>query len=233
MDFERYAVIMLDCYGTLIDWEAGILGAVRPVLESHGVDATDEEILESYAVIEAKQEAGAYVRYEVLLRLVMTELSLRLGFDATFRELDCVWKSIKDWRPFGDTVDALAKLKRKYKLAVISNVDDVLFRASERQLGIDFDWVITAEQAQAYKPSARMFEHALGRIGQPREKVLHVAQSLYHDIAPASDLGLDTIWVNRRAGKPGPGATPPATAEPTGEVADLGALVAKMGLQDQ
>ncbi len=225
IDFRRYEVLTFDCYGTLIDWETGILEAVRPVLARHGIGASDRDILETFAPIEAKHEEGDYVGYKMVLRLVMTEMSLRFAFDATPEELDCLSASLGDWEPFDDTVESLRKLKTRYKLAVISNVDDGLFAATERRLQVPFDWVITAQQAAAYKPSHEIFDLALKKIGVPRERILHIAQSVYHDITPARELGLGTVWVNRRAGKPGSGATLAASAVSELEVSNLRSLV--------
>lgn len=230
LDFDRFELLTFDCYGTLIDWETGILGAIRPILSRHGAEADDRTILETYAPIEAKHEEGSYVGYELVLRMVMTEMSLRLGFDASVQEVGAIASSIKDWEPFPDTVGALAKLKKRYKLAVISNIDDRLFETTAKRLEIPFDWVVTAELARAYKPSHRTFEYALEQFGIPREKILHVAQSLYHDIVPATAVGLSTVWVNRRKGLKGSGATRHAEATPDLEVTDLEALTKIMGL---
>jgi 2-haloacid dehalogenase len=229
IDLSRFEVLTFDCYGTLIDWEKGILGAVKPILARHGVGADDDTILETYAALEAKYEEGEFLPYRMVLRLVMTEMSLRLKFDAAPGELDCLAQSIGDWPPFPDTVDALRRLAKTYRLAVISNVDDALFALTAKRLQVGFDWVTTAEQVRAYKPSPAMFEEALRRIGGPRERVLHVAQSVYHDIVPARWLGLATVWVNRRAGKAGPGATPRVSAAPDLVVRDLAALASMTG----
>jgi 2-haloacid dehalogenase len=125
-------------------------------------------------------------------------------------------------------VEALKYLKERYKLAVISNIDDDLFAHSARHLGVPFDWVITAEQVESYKPSLNNFEKAIEIIGAPRGEILHVAQSLYHDIAPAKELGLANVWVNRRHNLKGYGATYPADAVPDLEVPDLATLAMKV-----
>lgn len=229
LDFSRFNVVSFDCYGTLIDWEAGILAAVRPVLRRHHVDRDDREILETFAALEAKHEDGEFLPYRLVLRFVMTEMSLRFRFDASPSELDSLSESVADWAPFPDTVAALWKIRQTHKLAVISNVDDALFQHSERRIGVPFDWVITAQQAGSYKPSPQTFEFALKKIGQPRERVLHVAQSVYHDIVPARRMGLATVWVNRRVGKPGSGATMAAEGEPDVEVFDLKSLADSIG----
>ncbi len=136
IDLSRFEVLTFDCYGTLIDWEKGILGAVKPVLARHGVGASDDAILETYAALEAKYEEGDYLPYRMVLRLVMTEMSLRFKFDADPGELDCLARSIGDWAPFPDTVDALRRLAKKYRLGVISNVDDALFAATAKGLRV-------------------------------------------------------------------------------------------------
>jgi 2-haloacid dehalogenase len=230
LDFSCFKVLTFDCYGTLIDWETGILNAVRSVITGRGIEVDDLKILSRYAELEAKHEEGNYLTYTMVLRLVMTEMSLRFGFDATPAELDCLSRSLKDWEPFPDTAAALRRLAGRYKLAVVSNVDDRLFAETARRLGVAFDWVVTAEQARAYKPSHAVFERAFEKIGYPRGEILHVAQSIYHDVIPAKALGLATVWVNRRAGKPGSGATLPASAKADVEVVDLESLAGLAGV---
>ena len=230
LDFDRYRVLTFDCYGTLIDWESGILRAVRPVLAKHDVEASDEKILETYAAAEAKYEDGEYMPYAFVLRLVMTEMSFRLGFDASHEELDRISQSIKNWKPFPDTIDSLKRLKTKYKLAILSNIDDDLFAQSAQLLGIDFDWVNTAQQARAYKPSHKIFEYALAKIGLPREQILHIGQSIYHDVVPARALGLSSVWVNRQSVRPDVGATVHAEGTPDLQVPDLKTLADTIGL---
>jgi 2-haloacid dehalogenase len=125
----------------------------------------------------------------------------------------------------------LQALKKEYKLAIISNIDDDLFAFSAQRLQTQFDWVITAQQAKSYKPSLNNFHLALERIGVPKPKILHVAQSLFHDIVPAKALSLSTVWINRRHNLGGFGPTPPAQAQPDLEVLDLQTLAALIGLK--
>ena len=158
----------------------------------------------------------------------MTELSLRLGFDAAYYELDCLSKSIKDWLPFDDTVEALKALKTKYKLAIVSNIDDMLFVDTARHLVVEFDFVLTAQQARAYKPSPDFLEMAFDRVADSRDEILHVAESLYHDIAPAKEMGVTTVWVNRRQGRSG--ATKRIDVTPDHEVPDLATLARATGV---
>lgn len=227
---DKYEVLTFDCYGTLIDWESGMLAALRPVLLVHNAKLNDEQILELFAEIETEQEEGEYTKYREILRRVVQKFGERLGFETNPTELDSLANSIKNWQPFPDTVEALKNLKNKFKLAVISNIDDDLFAGSARNLDIDFDWIITAEKAKSYKPSLHNFELAIEKIGLPSEKILHIAQSIYHDIIPAKSLGLSTVWVNRRGSKEGFGATPSAGGQPDLEVPDLRTLVCMSNL---
>jgi 2-haloacid dehalogenase len=234
MDLGDYEVISFDCYGTLIDWEDGIVSGLRPVLENHGVETTDDEILDLHAQTEHKLQSasagGRYVKYRDVLGQEVREAGKRWGFEPEPSEIDALADSLRHWRPFPDTVTALRALKTRYKLAIVSNVDDGLFALTACHLEVEFDWIITAEQAGTYKPSPNNFEVALQRIGVAPGRLLHAAESLYHDIVPAKKLGLSTVWVHRRAGKEGFGATPPASAEADLEVPNLEALVSAAGM---
>jgi 2-haloacid dehalogenase len=230
LNFDQFEVLTFDCYGTLIDWEAGIWEALGAVLAGHHVTVTPEKALELYGELESEAERGAYRDYKSVLRAVLEGFGDRLGFTPTPAELQRFAASVKDWPAFPDSPRALQALKRKYKLAIISNIDDDLFAFSAVRLQVQFDWVITAYQAKSYKPSLNNFRFALARIGVPQSKVLHVAQSLFHDVAPAKALGLATVWVNRRHDKAGSGATPPAQAQPDLEVPDLQSLARAIGL---
>jgi 2-haloacid dehalogenase len=230
MDFNTYEVLTFDCYGTLIDWERGILDGIKPVLHEQGITIEEDYILEQYAAIEASLEETTYKPYKELLKSVVIKIGERLNFSPTENESHCLSVSLKHWPPFPDTVEALKKLKKRYKLAIISNIDDDLFAHSQKHLEVTFDWIITAEQVKSYKPSHQNFHEAMKRIGIPKERILHVAQSIYHDIIPAKALGLNTVWVNRRKGMTGSGATKPAAETPDLEVPDLMTLVRRMGL---
>jgi len=232
LDFNRFEVLSFDCYGTLVDWEKGILGALQPVFKAHNTSLSDEETLELYADLEPRaQKEGQYVKYKEVLRKVVRQFGNRLGFMPSESELNCLASSLKDWLPFPDTVPALKRLKQNFRLAVISNIDDDLFAFSAKRLQVEFDWVITAEQAKSYKPSRRIFEYAMQRIGCSPERILHIAQSVYHDIIPAKAMGLSAIWVNRRKGQGDFGATRPASCDSDLEVPDLKSLVLYTGLE--
>jgi 2-haloacid dehalogenase len=234
VDLTRFDALTFDCYGTLIDWERGILAALRPWTHRHGVACDDEYLLARYAAAEATAESGPWRPYREVLAVVLEQLATDLGVRLPAGERELLARSVGDWPPFPDTVAALRALGGRYRLAIVSNVDDALFvETANRQLHTLFDQVITAEQVRSYKPAPAHFHEALKRLGLDRTRVLHVAQSLYHDIAPARALGLTTVWVNRRAGRAGPGATPPAETKPDLEVFDLNALVTLSGLMQR
>jgi 2-haloacid dehalogenase len=221
LDFDRFDALTFDCYGTLIDWEAGILAGLRRVLDPHGVAATDDELLEAYARAEAELETGPYRRYRDVLGEGLRRVARGHGVEATAEDMNAFGGSVGEWPAFPDSAVALGRLATRFRLGVITNCDDDLFASSNRRLGVVFDWIITAEQVGAYKPDPRNFEVALERIGVPRERILHVAQSLFHDHVPAKRLGLATAWIDRRRGRPGFGATPPAQSAPDLVVPDM------------
>jgi len=212
IDFGHFDVLTFDCYGTLIDWETGLLAALRDAMPS--LTAGDDELLERYAAHEAEAESGAYLRYREVLTRGLEGVAAAYGSKVPDDAAARFSQSVRDWPAFPDSAEALARLKERFRLGVITNCDTDLFAASNERLGVDFDWVVTAEMARSYKPSLANFELAFETIGVPRERILHLAQSLFHDHVPAKQLGLTTIWIDRRHDRPGPGATPPAVATP-------------------
>ena len=230
IDFDRFDALTFDCYGTLIDWEAGLLDAMRPVLDAHGGGAPDDELLERYARREAALEAGPYLPYRDVLARGLAGVAAELGVAPTDEELAVFGGSVVDWPAFPDSADALARLKGRFRLGVITNCDDDLFAASNRRLGVTFDEIVTAQQVGSYKPDPHNFHVVFERLGLPRERILHVAQSLFHDHVPAKALGMTTVWVNRRHDRPGTGATPPADARPDLEVPDMATLARLAGV---
>ncbi|HKD39127.1 MAG TPA: haloacid dehalogenase type II [Myxococcaceae bacterium] len=208
--------ISFDCYGTLIDWETGILEQALPRLANAGAKNLDAEtVLRAFVKHEAELEAGPFRPY----RDVLSETLARVGTDVGAR-LDRASCSgfalgLVDWPPFPDTVDALARLAAKYRLVILSNVDDDLFAHTARRLGNPFCAVITAQQVRSYKPALAHFQAARVRLGLSPSNWLHVAQSLYHDHAPAKSLGLRTVWVDRPTRLTGTGLAPalPNTVE--------------------
>ena len=232
MRLGDFSALTFDCYGTLIDWESGILAALRPWTAAHRVEVDEEELLTAFGRAESRREAtDPTAPYPRILAGVLEDLAEELGASASGEEAAAFGDSVKDWPAFPDSPDALAYLKRHYKLVIISNVDRASFRHSNAKLGVTFDAIVTADDAGSYKPAPNHFNLALSQlaeIGVTRDQVLHVAQSLYHDHVPAKRLGLRTMWVNRRPAHPrDSGATPapPVPVTPDGEVPTLAALV--------
>ena len=217
MDFTRFDALTFDVYGTLIDWEAGIAAALRQA----GATGGDDELLEAFARHEAELEAGPYRSYREVLAGAVRGVAADLGFAPSDEQVAAFAGSVGDWPAFPDSADALAALGRRFQLGVITNCDDDLFALSARRLGVEFDWAITAQQARGYKPRRENFTFALERIDVPRERILHVAQSLFHDHVPAKALGMTTVWIDRRHDREGFGATPAADAAPDLTLPDM------------
>jgi 2-haloacid dehalogenase len=226
LDLAAFDALTFDCYGTLIDWETGIVEALRPVAPAHGSEVSDEALLEGFARYEAALEAGPYRSYREVLAGALRGLASDFGFEPSEDEVAVFSGSVGDWPAFADSAEALAALKRRFRLGVITNCDDDLFALSNRRLGVEFDWVVTAQQARGYKPDPANFEFALARIDVPRERILHVAQSLFHDHVPAKALGMTTVWIDRRGDAAGTGATPPASASPDMTFPDMRSFAA-------
>ena len=221
LDFSRFSIITFDCYGTLIDWEAGILGAIGPILSAHNAHLSDADILRMYGEIEADEESGEYHSYKEILQAVVRGFGIRLGFVPSDKEQQSLPNSLAHWKPFPDTVGALHRLKQNFQLGILSNIDDELFSATAPQLKVAFDHVVTASQAGAYKPSLDIFRLAQTKIGLPPQQWLHAGQSIYHDVIPAQSLGIATVWVNRPSPLPNSGAAKPARGRPDVEVSSL------------
>jgi len=223
MNWNQFEWISFDCYGTLIDWETGILGYLRPLMRAKGCDAEDSRLLTLYSEFEPREQARSYRTYREVLAAVMRAFAAEFSVELTTAEAGGLAESISAWKPFPDTVQGLQKLKSRYRLAILSNIDDDLFALTAKHLEVPFDRVVTAQQAGSYKPSHRNFELLLERIAVPRDDLLHAAESLYHDVAPARELGIANVWVNRRQNKPA-AATRVATVRPDLEVASIGEL---------
>jgi 2-haloacid dehalogenase len=230
IDYSAFDALTFDCYGTLIDWEAGLVAALRDALGDGVAEVDPEDLLVRFARYEATAEAGPYQRYRAVLanglRGVASELDLEVSYHAAAR----FGGSVVDWPAFPDSAAALAHLKTRFRLGVITNCDDDLFAASNERLGIRFDWVVTAQQVGSYKPSEANFQAMFERLaadGVDRGRILHVAQSLYHDHAPAKQLGMTTVWIDRRHDRPGFGATPRAEAQPDATFPDMRSFAAQ------
>ena len=211
MRLTDFSTLTCDCYGTLIDWESGINGALGPWLRSVGIHSSRDQLLEAFARAEsAQQEATPGMRYPELLAEIHKVIARHFGVASNPDAAAAFGASVKDWPAFPDSAEALAYLKQHYKLVILSNVDRASFAHSNQKLGVTFDAIYTAEDIGSYKPDPRNFEHllrALGEQGIAKGEILHTAESLHHDHVPAKRVGLATCWIHRRAGKQGHGAT--------------------------
>jgi 2-haloacid dehalogenase len=212
MQLTDFEALSFDCYGTLIDWEAGLAAVLAPWARSRGLTLDDEALLVRYAGHEERAESEhPGDAYPLILARSLRGLGAELGAEVNDEDAERLGRSVPDWPAFGDSAGALADLARRYRLIILSNVDRDSFAASNRRLGVTFTSVVTAQDVGSYKPSPGNFEALLAevdRLGIPRGRLLHVAQSLFHDHVPAKRAGLPTVWINRRHSRPGTGATP-------------------------
>ena len=238
MEFTDFEALSFDCYGTLIDWETGLLAVLTPWARARGLALTGEELLTAYAQVEAVAEAEHPTEaYPEILARGMWLLGENLGAEVTGEDAARLARSVPSWPAFPDSPDALAALGRRFKLIILSNVDRASFAGSNARLGVEFTSIITAQDVGSYKPSPRNFEALAGEAARPGNRpggLLHVAQSLFHDHVPAKRAGLPTVWIHRRHDRDGWGATPqpPAPVTPDWEfpsMAAFAAAVAKPG----
>ena len=213
-ELTDFRVLTFDCYGTLIDWESGMIEALGPLTERAGRAGrplSRDEVLEAHARQESFQQGQTPgMRYGRLLAVVYKRLAEQWGVPAAWAECEAYGRSVGDWPAFPDSAEALRYLKRHYALAILSNVDNESFQASKERLGVELDAIYTAEDIGSYKPAGRNFEYMVTKLGErgfARQDLLHVAESLYHDHAPANRLGLASCWIHRRHDQEGFGAT--------------------------
>ena len=217
LDLTEYKALSFDCYGTLIDWEAGISAVMGPWAREEGLDLSDEELLLAYADDEAdvERETPAAL-YPDVLAMAFRRTGEKLGASVSDSWARRLGDSVPNWPAFPDSADALARLARHYKLIILSNVHRAGFAGSNQRLRGDFAAVITAEDVGAYKPAEshfRALDATLPRLGVDRQALLHVAQSLFHDHVPAKREGVPSVWITRRHDRPGWGATPEPTED--------------------
>jgi 2-haloalkanoic acid dehalogenase type II len=209
MRLSDFKALSFDCYGTLIDWETGLSTALRPLAERSG--RSPEQLLDAYGPIEHEiEEVHPQMRYSELLEKVHERLCDELGVDRDEAEAAALGASVGNWPVFPDSPDSLSYLKDHFRLIILSNVDRRSFVGSNRRLGVEFDFIFTAEDIGSYKPSLRNFEYMIDRLGEAgieKGAILHVAQSLFHDHVPANRVGIASAWIDRRHDKPGSGAT--------------------------
>lgn len=237
IEFRNIRAITFDCYGTLIDWETGLLGVLRPWAERENAKGlTDDALLEAFSQFEPMVESEMpTANYRNILRAVMPRVANHFRLHGTAADADRLATSVGDWPAFADTPGALARLKSRYRLVIVSNVDRASFAKTNEKLGVEFDAVITAEDVGSYKPSLGHFHRALETLtdwGIEQGSLLHAAQSLYHDIVPAQSLGIKTAWIDRRSGRTGSGATPSPMPEvvPDATYVTLAALADSAGV---
>jgi 2-haloacid dehalogenase len=226
--FDDVEVLSFDCYGTLIDWETGILEALRPWRERAGI-ANTEAVLAAFGEAESENEALApSAPYPEILSRCLVDLGAFFGTAATPDEIAAFGASVPSWPAFPDSVEALARLAQHAVLVVVSNVDGGSFAASAQKLGSPFRHQILASDVHAYKPADAHFEALFGLLEReqiPRKRLVHVAQSLFHDHVPAARHGIRSVWIDRRGDREGPGATA-STSMPVRPIATFPSMAA-------
>ncbi|MBR0665832.1 haloacid dehalogenase [Roseomonas hellenica] len=235
IDATGKRVLTFDCYGTLIDWESGILARVRPWLAAAGrADIPDDLVLSAFALHQARhQQPRPALPYPEVLSRTWGDIQATFGLPDDAGQCAGFAASCGDWPPFPDTVAALRRLSTRFALVILSNVDDTSLAHSLRMLEVPFLLTVTAERVGSYKPGLPHFETAVAELaarGFAKPEILHVAQSRHHDVDPAARLGIPTVWVNRRHGKRGTGATIANAATPISRVPSLAALADALGV---
>ena len=219
----RPELITFDCYGTLVDWNAGITEAFREEAHRLGIEGmSDDEILAAYHAAEPRVQAQEYRPYREVLTLLEVEIAALLGWPPPTESSGYLAESLPSWPAFADTNAALERLVAAgYRLGILSNIDDDLLAGTRRHFTVPFDLLVTAEQVQRYKPAPAHFERAIEAIGGRTDGLLHIAQSYFHDIRPAAGMGISTVWVNRLGEeRPDGGPVPIAEVGDMTEVAD-------------
>jgi 2-haloacid dehalogenase len=235
--FSDFEALSFDCYGTLIDWESGLLHVLQPWAQRAGLAVDAEQLLSAYARHEERIEIEHPTQaYPVILAHTFRALGAELGGAVSDADAAALAGSVPDWPAFGDSHDALTALGQRFKLIILSNVDRASFAGSQTRLGVTFTSVLTAQDIGSYKPSPRNFAALISesrRLGVGDGRLLHVAQSLFHDHVPARAAGLPSVWINRRQGRPGAGATPaaPAGASPDAEFPSMAAFAAAVAAE--
>jgi 2-haloalkanoic acid dehalogenase type II len=195
----EWETVTFDCYGTLVDWETGIAGAFREAAAASGVDLAAGEVLEAYHRVEPQVQTLSYRPYKEVLEETAVRVAEQLGWQLRRAQAGFLAESLPGWPVFRDTRQGLERLGLRFDLAILSNIDDDLLNATIERIGVEFAWTVTAEQTRSYKPALRHFQEAVRRVGGRKERLLHAAQSQFHDIRPACELGLAAAWVNRQA----------------------------------
>lgn len=218
MKLKDFTALTFDCYGTLVNWESGIIAALEPLTRQIEPSPTRDEILEAHAVQESALQAKMpRMLYREILKTVYAQLADQWGVLISESEAITYGDSIGKWPAFEDTVESLRYLSKHYSLFILSNIDNKSFRASNKRLGVDFDGIFTAEDIGSYKPNDQNFEYLIRKLnedGITKDRVLHTAESLFHDHAPANKHNIRSCWIHRRHGLEGSGATMPQKVRP-------------------
>ncbi|UCC83194.1 MAG: HAD-IA family hydrolase [Gemmatimonadota bacterium] len=215
----HWDTLSFDCYGTLVDWVSGITRAFSDAAASDGIALAAEDVIAAYHELEPQVQSDTYRPYREVLGETALRVAARLGWPLAAERAGFLAESLPGWPVFADTRSALERLKPRYKLAILSNIDDDLLRATVERIGVEFEWTVTAQQLRSYKPGHAHFLAALERLDGDRGRLLHVAQSKFHDIRPCGELGIDCVWVNRQGEELDEGL------EPLHVVKDLAELV--------
>jgi 2-haloalkanoic acid dehalogenase type II len=216
-------IITFDCYGTLIDWESGIQAAFHDEAARDGIKLDGNQIIAAYNSEEPAVESEPYRPYREVLAQTARRVAVNLGWELKPERAGFLAASLYHWKPFADTNPALERLARHFELGILSNIDDDLLAATRRHFTVDFDFIVTAQQVKSYKPGLPHFTEALSRAGSRR--LLHAAQSYFHDVVPATRLGIPVVWVNRNGG-----AVETNGPLPTHEVRNLSEFAGLLGV---
>jgi 2-haloalkanoic acid dehalogenase type II len=219
----NFEIITFDCYGTLIDWEAGIVNAYQAAASAEQVELNAGQIIDAYAAEEATVEAMSYRPYRDVLTETERRAAAILRWRVPAESVGFLADSLPSWKPFPDTNPALERLSRRFKLGILSNIDDDLLTATRRHFTVDFDLIVTAQQVSSYKPGLAHFKEAKLRMGDMR--LVHAAQSYFHDVVPATQMSIPVVWVNRKNNQIDPGSP-----SPTHQVRDLTELANYLGV---
>jgi 2-haloalkanoic acid dehalogenase type II len=223
----HWHTLSFDCYGTLVDWVTGITTAFGEAAARDGIELAAADVIAAYHEVEPQVQADTYRPYRDVLAETALAVASRFGWTLEPENAGFLARSLPDWPVFADTRSALERLKLRYRLAILSNVDDDLLEATIRRIGVEFDWTVTAQQVRSYKPGHAHFLEALRYVEQDRGQLLHVAQSKFHDVRPCGELGIDCVWVNRQGERLDEGL------EPSCVVKDLAELVESLEASDQ
>ncbi|MGD2217209.1 MAG: HAD hydrolase-like protein [Gemmatimonadales bacterium] len=215
----HWETLSFDCYGTLVDWVGGITRAFSEAAARDGVELAAQDVMAAYHELEREVQTDTYRSYREVLAETALRVATELGWPLAPERAGFLAESLSNWPVFADTRPALERLKSRYKLAILSNIDDDLLGATVRGIGVEFDWTVTAQRVCSYKPGHAHFLAALERVDGGRRRLLHVAQSKFHDIRPCAELGVDCVWVNRQREELDEGL------EPVHVVKDLAELV--------